>query len=607
MALESVTYIGDLNPANPPGTDPKSQGDDHLRNIKKGLLDSLPGFLGLVLVTGTEAQGSTASDFTVTVTPAPSAYTSPFIILFEAAHTSVGAATVQINALGTKPLVALDGSALQAGDIVSGSIVCAFYDGTSFLLTSGNDRANRGGDTYTGTHDYTAAVTEVAEPAAADNSAKAAPTSYVDRADALKANLSGATYTGTHDFTAGTTKVATAAPGTNDNTAADTAFVVQQAFLTALPAQAGNAGKVLTTDGSSAFWANSAGAALAYYGDGSDGNVTVSGSVTLSRDMYYSNLTMVAGAALDCRGYRIFVANVLDLTAAPAGAIRANGGAGGNGGNGSASAGAAGTAGATASSVSVGVGAAGLVGPAAPNAGSGGAGSNGSNGGNGGVGASSGASGAGSASAGHASLTGGAVTAWSVHRVLSNAYLTTTDNVTTLTAGGASGGSGSPGSGDNTNWGGSGGGSGAGGSIVQIYARFVNRGVGTAIGAIQAKGGAGGSGGSATVGSCGGGGGGGGAGGGWVYLVCETLQGASATNAIDVTGGSGGAGGAGVSSTFHGGGGGGSGAGGRLTLAQMDAAIYADTLSSAAAVAPTTTAVAAGAAATTANVAQFSL
>lgn len=37
MSLETGTYIGDLVATNPAGTDPKSQGDDHLRLIKKTL------------------------------------------------------------------------------------------------------------------------------------------------------------------------------------------------------------------------------------------------------------------------------------------------------------------------------------------------------------------------------------------------------------------------------------------------------------------------------------------------------------------------------------------------------------------------------------------
>lgn len=53
----------------------------------------------------------------------------------------------------------------------------------------------------------------------------------------------------------GNTTVPTQPAGTNNNTIADTAFVVNTAFATALPAQAGNAGKFITTNGLNAFWA----------------------------------------------------------------------------------------------------------------------------------------------------------------------------------------------------------------------------------------------------------------------------------------------------------------------------------------------------------------
>ena len=46
MALETGTYISDLNDSNPASGDPKSQGDDHIRLIKETLLDTFP------LVTG---------------------------------------------------------------------------------------------------------------------------------------------------------------------------------------------------------------------------------------------------------------------------------------------------------------------------------------------------------------------------------------------------------------------------------------------------------------------------------------------------------------------------------------------------------------------------
>lgn len=55
MALESVTHISDLNASNPVGaTDPKSEGDDHIRNIKTALLTDFPAITGPVTATQTE-------------------------------------------------------------------------------------------------------------------------------------------------------------------------------------------------------------------------------------------------------------------------------------------------------------------------------------------------------------------------------------------------------------------------------------------------------------------------------------------------------------------------------------------------------------------------
>ena len=42
MSLESGNYIKDLQPLNPPGTDPVSEGNDHLKLIKKVLKNSFP-------------------------------------------------------------------------------------------------------------------------------------------------------------------------------------------------------------------------------------------------------------------------------------------------------------------------------------------------------------------------------------------------------------------------------------------------------------------------------------------------------------------------------------------------------------------------------------
>src|SRR5262245_16533370 len=46
MALEGASYINDLVTGNPPGTDSKSQGDDHIRLIKTVLKNTFPLAIG---------------------------------------------------------------------------------------------------------------------------------------------------------------------------------------------------------------------------------------------------------------------------------------------------------------------------------------------------------------------------------------------------------------------------------------------------------------------------------------------------------------------------------------------------------------------------------
>lgn len=51
MALESVTYINDLNAANPLSTDSVSQADDHIRLIKAAIKATFPNITGPVTAT----------------------------------------------------------------------------------------------------------------------------------------------------------------------------------------------------------------------------------------------------------------------------------------------------------------------------------------------------------------------------------------------------------------------------------------------------------------------------------------------------------------------------------------------------------------------------
>ena len=68
MGLETGTQIGDLVPANPLGTDPKSQGDDHLRLIKtcvQGSLGNMESFWEIPTIGPGLSQKNTAGSAAV--------------------------------------------------------------------------------------------------------------------------------------------------------------------------------------------------------------------------------------------------------------------------------------------------------------------------------------------------------------------------------------------------------------------------------------------------------------------------------------------------------------------------------------------------------------
>lgn len=56
MSLETGSYIKNLVATNPEGTDPKSQGDDHLRLLKQVLKTQFAGFTDGIGITKTESQ-----------------------------------------------------------------------------------------------------------------------------------------------------------------------------------------------------------------------------------------------------------------------------------------------------------------------------------------------------------------------------------------------------------------------------------------------------------------------------------------------------------------------------------------------------------------------
>ena len=297
------------------------------------------------------------------------------------------------------------------------------------------------------------------------------------------------------------------------------------------------------------------------YGDGSDGDVTISVPTTLTKDMYYNNL--VLNADINTAGYRVFWKGT--LTRAGSAKIHNNGSVGGNGGNGSgATGGAAGAAGAALAVGTMPGGVAGVVGGAG--AGVTNTGATGSAGANASsqtvtVSTSAGTAGGAGAStnnggtfAGGAGGNGASVTATKAQPrntvAAFNLYEFITGTIALMKVGGQCGGGGGGGAVANsgTAAGGGGGGSGSSGGFLFVSGKTID--VTGSANLFEAVGGAGGAGGngvqSATQGAGGGGGGGAGGAGGVIFLRYSVVTGTGSVN-TSVLGGAGGAIGSGAS------------------------------------------------------------
>jgi hypothetical protein len=339
---------------------------------------------------------------------------------------------------------------------------------------------------------------------------------------------------------------------------------------TALAATPNAAGGVLTQTQLSPY------AGSPIFGTGADGTTTAvgcgaiaSGTVTLTRDIHCSSITLSGTAIIAPNGFVIYSTGTCDISAAQAGAIASNG-ANGNAASGTT----AGTAGASPGSLYGTIPASrnGTPGAAATTA----AGTSGTA--NtivaaiGGTGGSSGAGGTGTNA-------GGAQAVSSVTTRYINANATPPAVILGVGAGavqqavyGASAGAGgSAGGGDGTNAGGGGGGGAGSGAGIVLRCRTIARGSSVVANIISSVGGTGGLGGtSAAAGVTGGGGGGGAGAGGYVDIVVETLTGSTITNAINVSGGTGGTGGVGFA-TGKGGNGGNGGNGGFVKVLLLSA------------------------------------
>lgn len=188
MALETGTYISDLTSTNPTSTDPKSQGDDHIRLLKSTVKATLPNVTGAV--TATQAELNIMDGVTST--------------------------TAELNIL--------DGVTSTAAEI-------NILDG----VTASTAEIN-----------YIDGVTSAIQP-------------QID----LKAPLASPALTGTPT-------APTASPGTSGTQIATVDFANALSFASVLPAQTGNAGKVIVTDGTTASWGTVFNTTINRFVNGSD-------------------------------------------------------------------------------------------------------------------------------------------------------------------------------------------------------------------------------------------------------------------------------------------------------------------------------------------------
>lgn len=88
------------------------------------------GYVTLSSVSGTNT-------ITATCAPAITAYAAGQFFTFVSAGANTGAVTLNINSLGAKAVTKEGTTALAAGEIASGAVVCVEYDGTRFQLVGG--------------------------------------------------------------------------------------------------------------------------------------------------------------------------------------------------------------------------------------------------------------------------------------------------------------------------------------------------------------------------------------------------------------------------------------------------------------------------------------
>lgn len=145
MGLEVATYISDLNAAYPTSSDPKSQGDDHIRILKSALKATFPNINGVVLVSLAELNKLTGATATTAEINNLSGVTSSIQGQFASMQTQVDAkAPIDSPAFTGAPSVPTAAPGTANTQAANTAFVAALVTATAFSPALPGQAGNAG-------------------------------------------------------------------------------------------------------------------------------------------------------------------------------------------------------------------------------------------------------------------------------------------------------------------------------------------------------------------------------------------------------------------------------------------------------------------------------
>lgn len=151
---EDAKTIGGLDPTQPTGGQPVSVGDNHIREFKKSVKNSLGGWEGLIYVRGTVESSSTASHYAVSVPLSDDLIVDSakaFKLFFVPKRTNADSCVISIykktengieaiSGLQERLIYSTNGVNIAAGALKANIPVELIFDGQKMVVASGNDK-----------------------------------------------------------------------------------------------------------------------------------------------------------------------------------------------------------------------------------------------------------------------------------------------------------------------------------------------------------------------------------------------------------------------------------------------------------------------------------